>query len=178
MSTLQKLLHPGLKWPRKCKLLTRQSYHWTKLYKNKLNLNFATSMHCRLIKNNRPISDFTWLNELDIAKDCDHGISYNNPTAATAFFRVYFWCRKGKDEWMADRYLHGIKFFSLTIDGSIDSAVVEQEALYKYIFLFIWIWKNCYTICLHWWAKFNLFSKLVNFCERQYKRKWVWGRHE
>lgn len=38
-----------------------------------------------LIKNNRPISDFTWLNELDIAKDCDHGISYNNPTAATAF---------------------------------------------------------------------------------------------
>lgn len=38
-----------------------------------------------LIKNNRPISDFTWLNELDIAKDCDHGIPYNNPTAATAF---------------------------------------------------------------------------------------------
>lgn len=38
-----------------------------------------------LIKNNRPIIDFTWLNELDIAKDYDYGIPYNNPTAATAF---------------------------------------------------------------------------------------------
>lgn len=31
---------------------------------------------------------------------------------------------------MADRYLHGIKFFSLTMDDSIDSAVVEQETLF------------------------------------------------
>lgn len=31
---------------------------------------------------------------------------------------------------MADRYLHGIKFYSLTMDGSIESAIVEQETLF------------------------------------------------
>lgn len=58
-------------------------------------------MHCRLIKNNQPISDFTWLNELDIAKDCDHGIPYNNPTAATAFLGCISDVEKARmSEWL------------------------------------------------------------------------------
>lgn len=41
-----------------------------------------------LIKNNRPISDLTWLNELDIAKDCDDGKT--TQLQLQIFFRVYF----------------------------------------------------------------------------------------
>lgn len=79
-----------------------------------------------LIKNNRPISDFTWLNELDISKGYDHGTTYNNPTAATAFLECISDVEKAK----MSELLTSIKFFSLTMDGSTDSAVVEQETLF------------------------------------------------
>jgi hypothetical protein len=36
-----------------------------------------------LIKKNRPISDITWLNQLDRAKGLDHSKTYDNITAAT-----------------------------------------------------------------------------------------------
>lgn len=38
-----------------------------------------------LIKKNRAISDFVWLNELDEAKGIVHGVTYNNQNAATRF---------------------------------------------------------------------------------------------
>ncbi|XP_062600058.1 zinc finger protein 862-like [Saccostrea cucullata] len=79
-----------------------------------------------LVKNNRPISDFTWLNELDIAKGVDQGTTYNNPTAATAFLE----CISAVERERMNDLLTGIKFFSLTMDGSIDNAVVEQETLF------------------------------------------------
>jgi hypothetical protein len=79
-----------------------------------------------LVKNNRPISDFSWLCELDIAKGIDHGTTYNNPTAATAFLE----CISDVEKERMSELLTGIKFFSLTMDGSADSAVVEQETLF------------------------------------------------
>ena len=38
-----------------------------------------------LIKNNRPISDIAWLNQLDRTKGLGHSKTYDNMTAATCF---------------------------------------------------------------------------------------------
>ena len=41
-----------------------------------------------LIKHNRPISDFIWINELDEAKGLSHSVTYNNRAAATLFLEI------------------------------------------------------------------------------------------
>lgn len=80
-----------------------------------------------IVKSKRPISDFLWLNKLDIAKGIlDSGETYNNCKAATCFM-----------ENIAEVEREGIlesvknaKFFSLTMDGSTDEASIEQETLF------------------------------------------------
>lgn len=37
-----------------------------------------------LVKQNRPLSEFTWINSLDEKKELEHGKTYNNRWAATA----------------------------------------------------------------------------------------------
>lgn len=67
-----------------------------KLCENKLKF---LNIH-ELIKDNRPISDFTWLKELDIAKGYDHGTTYINPTAASAFLECISDVKKARmSEW-------------------------------------------------------------------------------
>jgi hypothetical protein len=80
-----------------------------------------------IIKSKRPISDFLWVNKLDIAKGIlDSSESYNNCKAATCIL-----------ENIADVERENIlesvkktKFFSLTMDGSTYEASKEQETLF------------------------------------------------
>ena len=41
-----------------------------------------------IVKNNRPISDYKWWNDLDVAKGLQHGITYNNLSSATLFIEL------------------------------------------------------------------------------------------
>lgn len=79
-----------------------------------------------LIKYNRPISDFVWLNKLDEAKGLYHGNTYNNQKAATTFLENISGCEKEKLEKM----MGDVKFFSISMDGSTDISTVEQETLF------------------------------------------------
>lgn len=79
-----------------------------------------------LIKYNRPISDFVWLNKLDEAKGLYHGNTYNNQKAATTFLENISGCEKEKLEKM----MGDVKFFSISMDGSTDVSTVEQETLF------------------------------------------------
>lgn len=79
-----------------------------------------------LIKNNRPISDFTWINKLDEQKGLEHGTTYNNRWAATAFLE----CIAETVRSEVTENVRGSKFFSLTMDGSTDCGTIEQETLF------------------------------------------------
>jgi hypothetical protein len=79
-----------------------------------------------LIKHNRPISDISWLNELDVAKGLDHCMTYNNRKAATLFMEHIADVEKSNLVSM----FTGVNFFSITMDGSTDCSSVEQESLF------------------------------------------------
>ena len=79
-----------------------------------------------LIKKNRPISDVKWLNQLDRAKGIDHSTTYDNTTAATRFIEFISTTEKEK----LNDILSKMKFFSLTMDGSTDDSVAEQETIF------------------------------------------------
>lgn len=89
-----------------------------------LNLKFR-NMHA-IIKHNRPMSDFTWLNELDEAKGLDNGESYNNRFSGTLFMENIAAVEKGN----LQKFVSEINFFSLTMDGSTDDSITEQETIY------------------------------------------------
>ncbi|XP_062589081.1 zinc finger protein 862-like [Saccostrea cucullata] len=79
-----------------------------------------------IIKHNRSISDFDWMNSLDEAKGMQHGSTYNNRWAATAFIECI--SDTLKEEMLSQ--IKGTKFFSLTMDGTTDSGTAEQETLF------------------------------------------------
>ena len=79
-----------------------------------------------IIKQNRPISDYKWLNALDRAKDLEHSTTYDNPRAATLFLEFISLVEKEK----LSSSMREIKFYSLTMDGSTDDSVTEQETLF------------------------------------------------
>ena len=79
-----------------------------------------------LVKHNRPISDFTWLNELDEVKGLQHGNTYNNRSAGTLFLE--FIADNVKCELVS--LFENVKFFSFTMDGSTDSSTTEQETIF------------------------------------------------
>lgn len=95
-------------------------------HKRKTLEHYFRNIH-GIIKSNRPISDFVWVNKLDIAKGIlDSGETYNNCKAATCFL-------ENIAEVERESILESVKrakFFSLTMDGSTDEATVEQETLF------------------------------------------------
>lgn len=79
-----------------------------------------------MIKKNRPISDFVWLNELDEAKGIVHGVTYNNQNAANGFLE----CISDAEKDHLSTLMENVKFFPLTMYGSTDDSTTEQETLF------------------------------------------------
>ncbi|XP_062618557.1 zinc finger protein 862-like [Saccostrea cucullata] len=106
----------------------------TTAHKCVLSLNQSIRKHIEikfrnihaLIKKNRPISDFVWLNELDEAKGIVHGVTYNNQNAATGFLE----CISDSEKDHLSTLMEKVKFFSITMDGSTDDSTTEQETLF------------------------------------------------
>lgn len=76
-----------------------------------------------LIKNNRPLSDFTWMCDLDGMKGFDLGRTYRNINSAKVFIQSIADVEFQK---IANQ-IKDTKFLSVIGDGSTDSAVKEQE---------------------------------------------------
>jgi hypothetical protein len=95
--------------------------------RKELDLKFR-NVHA-VIKHNRPISDYVWLNELDEAKSLDHGETYNNRFSGTLFLENI--SRVEKDN--LQKLIGDINFFSLTMDGSTDDSITEQESLFLFL---------------------------------------------
>ena len=79
-----------------------------------------------VMKHNRPISDYTWLCELDKAKGSDIGQTYLNNKASLDFIKSISNHESEKSKEMLDQS----HFFSIMMDGSTDISGDEQEALY------------------------------------------------
>jgi hypothetical protein len=62
---------------------------------------------------------------LDRAKGIDHNTTYDNTMAATRFIEFISTTEKEK----LNDILSKMKFFSLTMDGSTDDSVTEQETI-------------------------------------------------
>ena len=84
-------------------------------------------MHA-LVKYNRPLSDFSWLNRLDASKGLDVHVGeiYNNRKAGTLFLENIAQIEREK----LVSVIENVKFFSLTMDGSTDDSSVEQETMF------------------------------------------------
>ena len=80
-----------------------------------------------VVKSNRPLSDFVWLNKLDEAKGLSHGNGmYNNCMSSSRFLEVIAQVEKD----VTNNLLTELSFFSLTMDGSTDISSTEQETIY------------------------------------------------
>ncbi|XP_060565330.1 uncharacterized protein LOC132724477 [Ruditapes philippinarum] len=77
-------------------------------------------------KQNRPISDYKWLCEVDQAKKLDIGNTYVNDKAAVDFISCIAQCEKEKTV----QILNDSSFFSFMMDGTTDISGDEQEAIY------------------------------------------------
>ena len=82
-------------------------------------------MHA-IIKHNRPMSDFIWFNELDEAKGLYNGESYINRCSGTLFMENIAAVEKDN----LQKFVSEINFFALTMDGSTDDSITEQEIIY------------------------------------------------
>ena len=92
--------------------------------RNHLRLKFR-NVHA-LCKHNRPLSDYSWMTDLDEAKGYEVGSTYRNNQAGSVFM-----------DYIADieqenvvKTIKDSNFFSITMDGSTDIGTVEQEILY------------------------------------------------
>ena len=79
-----------------------------------------------IAKNNRPLSDYAWLCEIDKAKGIDIGQTYMNGKAALDFLSSI--ADAERDE--TKKMLSDAKFYSFMMDGSTDISGDEQEVLY------------------------------------------------
>ncbi|XP_053385072.1 zinc finger protein 862-like [Mercenaria mercenaria] len=77
-------------------------------------------------KNNRPLTDYTWLCKVDKAKGLDLGDTYLNEKAALDFLSAI----SGTTTDKTLSILKEAPFFSFLMDGSTDIAGDEQESLY------------------------------------------------
>lgn len=87
--------------------------------------NMFRNIHA-VVKNHRPLSDFKWLNDLDSVKGLDVGDTYNNHQAATCFLEHISDVEKEK----LVTIMRDVRYFSLTIDGTTDDSVNEQETIF------------------------------------------------
>ncbi|KAL5007366.1 hypothetical protein ScPMuIL_003785 [Solemya velum] len=83
------------------------------------------SIHA-IVKNNRPLSDFEWLCELDVAKGYPIGETYRNQKAAVKFTEAIARAEREKTVSL----LHKVNFFSFLMDGSTDISGDEQETIF------------------------------------------------
>ena len=79
-----------------------------------------------LVAKNRPMSDYVWLNQLDRAKGLDVGETYDNAKAGAIMLGSIAHTERQK----LLNFINMVNFFSLTMDGSTDDGVVEQETLF------------------------------------------------
>ena len=79
-----------------------------------------------VVKNNRPLHDYVWLNKLDAAKGINVGQTYNNEKASLTFTK----CIAEAERNEMREYLDSVNFFSIMMDGSTDISGDEQEAIY------------------------------------------------
>ena len=80
------------------------------------------------MKNNRPLSDFIWLNELDFCKGllASSKTAYDNPHSAADFLGMIASVEREN----IVNLVRKADFFSLTMDGSTDKGTIEQETLF------------------------------------------------
>ena len=81
--------------------------------------------HALVIKN-RPISDFSWLCDLDDMKGLDLGLTYRNTNAAKLFIKSIAELEFSK----VSEATQDSKFVCFIGDGSTDSSIKEQEMWY------------------------------------------------
>ena len=62
-------------------------------------INKVRNVHA-IVKHNRPISDFVWLNDMDKTKWFDYGQVYNNQSADTQFLESIANVKKRKIIWL------------------------------------------------------------------------------
>ena len=79
-----------------------------------------------VIKNNRPLSDYKWLCDLDKSKGLDLGETYINDKAAVEFLK----CIADGEKQKTTELIRSTPFFAILMDGSTDISGDEQEALY------------------------------------------------
>ncbi|XP_052222662.1 zinc finger protein 862-like isoform X2 [Dreissena polymorpha] len=79
-----------------------------------------------IAKNNRPISDYKWLCELDIAKQIEIGSTYINDHAAVNFIHHIAKVELSHTE----KQCKAVPFLSFLMDGTTDISGSEQETLY------------------------------------------------
>lgn len=76
-----------------------------------------------IITNNRPLTDYLWLCELDEIKGIDVGQTYRNIMSAKSFIKAI-----SDDEFKKVKMdILNTNFFCIIGDGSLDSSVLEQE---------------------------------------------------
>lgn len=104
-------------------------------------------------KNNRPLTDFIWLCQLDKVKGLDIADTYMNEKAATNFIK-YIGISEHEQ---TISLLEKSQFFSFLMDGATDISGNEQESIYIRFSN-----KGVITeISSYWNTKFNLFPGLV-----------------
>ncbi|CAC5426491.1 unnamed protein product [Mytilus coruscus] len=91
---------------------------------DKLNKMFRTC-HA-MVKNNRPLSDFNWICQLDEMKGLHIGNTYRNSSSAKTFIRAIAETEFNK----VSSIVQSGKFSCLIGDGSTDSSVKEQVMWY------------------------------------------------
>ena len=79
-----------------------------------------------VIKQNKALTDYKWLCDLDRAKGVDVGNTYLNEKAALNFVNIIAGTEKEK----TTNLVNDAKFFSFLMDGSTDITGDEQEAIY------------------------------------------------
>jgi hypothetical protein len=77
-------------------------------------------------KKNRPISDYTWLNDVDRSKGLEVGNTYLNAKAAINFINSIAEVETKKTV----KIINSANFFSFIMDGSTDISGDEQESIY------------------------------------------------
>ena len=79
-----------------------------------------------IAKKGRPFTDFVWMFDLDDMKGLDIGKTYRNHTQAYNFISYIVKVERNNIQ----QEFSSVGFLSLLSDGSTDSAVIEEEAVY------------------------------------------------
>ena len=87
--------------------------------------NLVRNAHA-VAKNNRPLTDYSWLAQLDKAKSLKVGETYLNEKAGLNFITYIAECERDR----IHKWLEETPFISFIMDGSTDIVGHEQECIY------------------------------------------------